>query len=153
MKLNYLIQSNLFIPASNPIRLCILDDSSAWEDDEVNSDEVQEVLDELNVNLENQDTKTNLSLSKKSKKKRIGDCKMVLVVRTDLKMGKGKAAAQCSHAAVGAYKIAKKSQSDVLKAWERNGQPKIVTKVENEEELLKVHKLIFLMEIKYFRGE
>lgn len=29
-----------------------------------------------------------------------GDTKMVLVVRNDLKMGKGKACAQCSHAAV-----------------------------------------------------
>ena len=35
-----------------------------------------------------------------------GDVKMVLVVRQDLKMGKGKAAAQCAHAAVGAYKKA-----------------------------------------------
>ena len=66
------------------------------------------------------------------------DCKMVLVVRTDLKMGKGKAAAQCSHAAVGAYKSAKKTFPAILRAWERNGQPKIVTKVENEEQLLEV---------------
>ena len=63
---------------------------------------------------------------------------MVLVVRTDLKMGKGKAAAQCSHAAVGAYKLAKMNAKDVLKTWERKGQPKIVTKVENEEGLLEV---------------
>merc|ERR1712179_848234 len=73
-------------------------------------------------------------------KKKIEDCKMVLVVRNDLKMGKGKAAAQCSHAAVGAYKIAKKSSASVLRAWEKCGQPKIVTKVDNEDELLKIYQ-------------
>ena len=71
-------------------------------------------------------------------RKKLGDCKMVLVVRTDLKMGKGKAAAQCSHAAVGAYKLAKKNAKEVLRTWERKGQPKIVTKVENEDGLLEV---------------
>lgn len=30
-----------------------------------------------------------------------GECKLVLVARTDLKMGPGKMAAQCCHAAVG----------------------------------------------------
>ena len=34
--------------------------------------------------------------------------KMVLVVRTDLDMGKGKIAAQCGHATLAAYKIAVK---------------------------------------------
>ena len=32
--------------------------------------------------------------------------KQVMVVRTDIKMGKGKIAAQCCHAAIGAYKQA-----------------------------------------------
>lgn len=32
-----------------------------------------------------------------------GEYKMVLLVRMDLKMGKGKVASQCAHAAVGAY--------------------------------------------------
>ena len=75
---------------------------------------------------------------KKHPKHKIGECKMVLVVRTDLKMGKGKAAAQCSHAAVGVYKSAKKSSPDALRSWERMGQPKIVTKVDTEEQLLQV---------------
>lgn len=34
----------------------------------------------------------------------LDDFKMVLVVRNDLKMGKGKIAAQCSHATLGLYK-------------------------------------------------
>ena len=51
--------------------------------------------------------------------------KMVLVVRMDLKMGKGKAAAQCCHATLSAYKQAKRKCPDTLRAWESNGQPKV----------------------------
>lgn len=58
-----------------------------------------------------------------------GHYKLALVVRNDLKMGKGKAAAQCSHAAVMAYKKAKKKTPLILKEWSDCGQPKIVLKV------------------------
>ena len=44
-----------------------------------------------------------------------GPTKMVLVVRTDLKMGKGKACAQCAHAAVAAFKKARSSCPDILR--------------------------------------
>lgn len=64
-----------------------------------------------------------------------GEVKMVLVVRQDLKMGKGKAAAQCAHAAVGAYKKASRLQPSVLKKWDRDGQAKITLKAESEEVL------------------
>ena len=64
-----------------------------------------------------------------------GEVKMVLVVRQDLKMGKGKAAAQCAHAAVGAYKKAARHQPAVLKKWERDGQAKITLKADTEEVL------------------
>merc|ERR1719431_103947 len=64
-----------------------------------------------------------------------GEVKMVLVVRQDLKMGKGKAAAQCAHAAVGAYKKAARNQPVVLKKWERDGQAKITLKAETEQVL------------------
>ena len=56
------------------------------------------------------------------------DSKLVLLVRTDLKMGKGKVAAQCAHAAVAAYKAALR-HPNILKAWERGGQTKITLKV------------------------
>ena len=119
-----------------------IDDSSEWEDEEaVNSDEVKEVLEELGINPEATKQKSKSITERKQPiraKKKIEDCKMVLVVRSDLKMGKGKAAAQCSHAAVGAYKIAKKNSPSILKSWEQMGQPKIVTKTETEEDLLKV---------------
>ena len=61
---------------------------------------------------------------------------MVLVVRQDLKMGKGKAAAQCCHATLAAYKQAKRKCPDTLRVWEATGQPKITVKVESEEELM-----------------
>ena len=64
------------------------------------------------------------------------DMKMVLAVRTDLKMGKGKIAAQCSHAAVAAYKKAKKKCPSILKKWENEGSRKIAVKVKEEEDLM-----------------
>jgi len=63
------------------------------------------------------------------------DCKMVLVVRNDLKMGKGKAAAQCSHATLAAYKQARRKCPRWLKIWECNGQPKVTVKCDTEDEL------------------
>lgn len=65
-----------------------------------------------------------------------GELKLVLVVRSDLKMGKGKVAAQCSHATLKAYKQTQKKNSRLLRAWERNGQPKVVLKIEDEASLL-----------------
>lgn len=68
------------------------------------------------------------------------DCKLVLVVRTDLKMGKGKAAAQCAHAAVTAYKQAQKKEPYLLKLWLMTGQWKVVVKADNEEEIIELQK-------------
>ncbi|XP_073429084.1 peptidyl-tRNA hydrolase 2, mitochondrial [Dendrobates tinctorius] len=65
-----------------------------------------------------------------------GEFKMVLVVRNDLKMGKGKVAAQCSHAAVSAYKQLQKRNPDLLKQWEYCGQPKVVLKAPDEDTLV-----------------
>ncbi|XP_038670585.1 peptidyl-tRNA hydrolase 2, mitochondrial isoform X1 [Scyliorhinus canicula] len=62
-----------------------------------------------------------------------GDYKMVLVVRNDLKMGKGKVAAQCSHAAVSAYRQVQKRNPEMLKQWEYCGQPKVVVKAPDED--------------------
>ncbi|KAL4608768.1 peptidyl-tRNA hydrolase 2, mitochondrial [Arapaima gigas] len=68
-----------------------------------------------------------------------GEIKMVLVVRNDLKMGKGKVAAQCSHAAVSAYKQVQRRNPDLLKQWEYCGQPKVVVKTPDEDSL---HELL-----------
>ena len=56
------------------------------------------------------------------------DNKMVLVVRTDLQMGKGKIAAQCAHAAVDLYKKASVKTPDLVKQWETFGQAKVTLK-------------------------
>lgn len=42
-------------------------------------------------------------------------------IRNDLKMQKGKVAAQCGHAAVTAYAKALKQQPELLKHWMRYG--------------------------------
>ncbi|CAH2222152.1 peptidyl-tRNA hydrolase 2, mitochondrial [Pelobates cultripes] len=67
-----------------------------------------------------------------------GEFKMILVVRSDLKMGKGKVAAQCSHAAVSAYKQLLKRNPDLLKQWEYCGQPKVVVRAPDEEGLIEL---------------
>ena len=58
---------------------------------------------------------------------------MVLVVRDDLKMGKGKIAAQVAHAATGAYKYGIESRNKqwkmLINRWEWDGTRKICVKV------------------------
>lgn len=64
--------------------------------------------------------------------------KLVLIVRTDLNMGQGKIASQCAHAALECYLKASKGifRSLGAKMWLMTGQPKIVLKVQSEEELM-----------------
>ncbi|KAI5304535.1 hypothetical protein KEM56_006383 [Ascosphaera pollenicola] len=66
------------------------------------------------------------------------DVKLVLVVRTDLGMTKGKIAAQCSHATLACYKtlVASPTQKSLLSRWEGQGQPKIALQVKSEDDLL-----------------
>ena len=61
--------------------------------------------------------------------------KQTIVVRADLKMGKGKLAAQSSHSSLSAYKKVAKSNPDIARAWEEEGQKKVVLKVNSESEL------------------
>ncbi|KAI8491824.1 Peptidyl-tRNA hydrolase protein 2, mitochondrial [Branchiostoma belcheri] len=68
----------------------------------------------------------------------MGEYKMVFVVRQDLKMGKGKVAAQCSHAAVSLYKKMSRSNPDLLQLWEYYGQPKVVVKAPDEPTLIEL---------------
>ncbi|XP_031485261.1 uncharacterized protein LOC116254202 isoform X1 [Nymphaea colorata] len=68
------------------------------------------------------------------------DFKMVLVVRNDLKMGKGKIGAQCSHATLGLYKKLIYRAPKALERWEMCGQVKVVLKVESENELLSLQE-------------
>ena len=62
-------------------------------------------------------------------------CKLVLVVRKDLKMGVGKIAAQCSHASILAYQ---KSSRLLLLKWALSGHKKIVVECPDEQTLLEL---------------
>ncbi|KAJ5317126.1 hypothetical protein PENANT_c029G05280 [Penicillium antarcticum] len=66
------------------------------------------------------------------------EVKLVLVVRMDLGMTKGKIAAQCSHATLACYKYFLEFAPDsaILRRWERGGQAKIALQVKSEEEVL-----------------
>jgi PTH2 family peptidyl-tRNA hydrolase len=66
------------------------------------------------------------------------DFKQVIAVRTDLKMGKGKLAVQVAHAAISASEEARKRCPDWLQAWLNEGQAKVVVKVGDLGELMKL---------------
>lgn len=59
--------------------------------------------------------------------------KLVLVVRTDLDMGRGKIAAQVAHAAVAAT-LASLGDEE-LRRWLADGQPKVVLRISGDGEL------------------
>ncbi|KAL0225672.1 hypothetical protein P9112_012996 [Eukaryota sp. TZLM1-RC] len=62
--------------------------------------------------------------------------KMVFVVRTDLKMGKGKIAAQCCHACVPLWERIKGTPLE--QQYSKFGHAKVVLRTDNEEEILKL---------------
>lgn len=64
--------------------------------------------------------------------------KMVLVVRNDLGMGKGKIGSQCAHAAIQCYITGLNTNKKVVEVWLASGQPKVVVKVNSEEELIAI---------------
>jgi len=65
--------------------------------------------------------------------------KQVIVVRNDLKMGKGKIAAQAAHASIEA--MSKTDEKDVLE-WRAEGMKKVVLKVESKKELLELFETL-----------
>jgi peptidyl-tRNA hydrolase, PTH2 family len=68
--------------------------------------------------------------------KGLGGLKQVIVVRKDIAMGRGKLAAQVAHASVIAAERTRHTRPDWLKLWFATGQPKVVLKVNNLDELL-----------------
>lgn len=68
------------------------------------------------------------------------EIKQVILVRSDLDMGKGKMAAQCCHAAIMSYLEAVKSNKDVAEEWLAAGQKKIVLKVPDDKVIEKLYK-------------
>lgn len=62
------------------------------------------------------------------------------MVRADLKMGKGKTAAQAAHASLTAAEAAQQRKPQWYQGWKDGGQAKIVLKVSSEEALDELFK-------------
>jgi PTH2 family peptidyl-tRNA hydrolase len=73
---------------------------------------------------------------------KVQEYKMILVVREDLKMGKGKIGAQCGHAVLGAYRQiirgSNKLHQEWLNNWEYIGEAKICVKCNSEKEMIDI---------------
>jgi PTH2 family peptidyl-tRNA hydrolase len=77
----------------------------------------------------------------------VKNMKQVMVIRTDLKMGKGKIAAQSCHASLGAFKRA--DERKIIK-WELEGEKKVVVKVKDLRELYEVYEIVKSMDVPYY---
>lgn len=73
--------------------------------------------------------------------------KQVIVVRKDLKMDKGKIAAQVAHASLEAYKNA--DMKDVVE-WEAEGMKKVVVGVKDIKELMEIKKKVKEARLPYY---
>jgi len=63
------------------------------------------------------------------------DYKQAIIVRADLKMGKGKIAAQASHASLATMQ---KADKKIREEWQQQGMKKVVLKVHGKKELLEL---------------
>ena len=72
--------------------------------------------------------------------------KQVIILRDDLKWGRGKMIAHAIHAALGALRRVDKR---IVKKWEREGEKKVVLRVKNLRELRKIEKELKKRKIKY----
>ena len=68
--------------------------------------------------------------------------KQVIVIRTDLKMQRGKLAAQSSHASVEALEKTKIKFPEWVEEWRETGMQKVVLKVSSEKELLELFESV-----------
>lgn len=66
--------------------------------------------------------------------------KQVIVLRSDIRMSPGKAAAQASHAAVSSAEEARRNYPSWWKEWMESGQCKIVLRVNSEAELIELER-------------
>ncbi|MBI2653006.1 peptidyl-tRNA hydrolase [Candidatus Woesearchaeota archaeon] len=64
--------------------------------------------------------------------------KQVILVREDLKLPKGKLAAQCSHASVDTIL---KSDKKIVELWKKEGAKKVILKVKDEKELFEYKEM------------
>ncbi|HZX57632.1 MAG TPA: aminoacyl-tRNA hydrolase [Mucilaginibacter sp.] len=66
--------------------------------------------------------------------------KQVIILRTDLNMSAGKAAAQASHASLMAFLNVAKQYPEKIEEWFETGQGKIILEAGSEEELKRIYK-------------
>ncbi|XP_064098771.1 peptidyl-tRNA hydrolase 2, mitochondrial-like [Macrobrachium nipponense] len=71
----------------------------------------------------------------------VGPSKLALVVRSDLKMGRGKIASQCCHGTIAAYLKMQENNPKLLQAWLDSGQPKVVLKAADLNQLHELSKI------------
>jgi PTH2 family peptidyl-tRNA hydrolase len=69
-----------------------------------------------------------------------GKIKQVILVRKDLKMGAGKAAAQASHASLLGYLETVGEYPEIAETWLFEGQTKIILKIKDEKEASEIKK-------------
>src|SRR3989338_2821358 len=69
--------------------------------------------------------------------KKVKSVKQAIILNASLKMGKGKAAAQASHASVQAFL---ETKEDIRNEWLESGMEKVVLKVSSEKELLLLYE-------------
>ncbi|ERL85015.1 peptidyl-tRNA hydrolase 2, mitochondrial isoform X1 [Dendroctonus ponderosae] len=67
------------------------------------------------------------------------EIRLILGVRNDLKMQKGKVAAQCGHASMDAFAKVYKKSPELLKSWLKTGGTKIVVRVDSEAQLFELN--------------
>lgn len=68
--------------------------------------------------------------------------KQVIIVRRDLKLGRGKLAAQVAHASLTAYLEAARLRPEWAARWLETGQRKVVVAVANLDELLTIKRRV-----------
>ncbi len=67
------------------------------------------------------------------------EIKQAIIIRSDLKMSKGKTAAQAAHASLMSYFEAERHDNEIAKEWLDTGEKKIVLKVSDEDSLVKLY--------------
>jgi PTH2 family peptidyl-tRNA hydrolase len=68
--------------------------------------------------------------------------KQVMVIRSDLDLGKGKIAVQVAHASLQAAERCRDRHPSLYKEWEEGGGKKVVLKIGSREELLRLYEKI-----------
>lgn len=77
----------------------------------------------------------------------VENVKMVIAVRKDLDLGKGKIAAQAAHAAVSCALKAEKYEKKLFREWIREGQKKVVIRVDSEKAIFELKGKVEVMGI------